>query len=75
MAQTARQLAKRLAAVGIGPEALTQEVLEVSAARGAAINEAGLEAQCAFLLEAYGPEELFTLFSHVAAPGGVAHGS
>jgi hypothetical protein len=63
MASAARLLAKQLSAAGVGPDALRQAVIEMSAARADAINQDGLEAQCAYLLECFGPNELLTQFS------------
>lgn len=61
MSRNARDLARRLAAAGVDPLALAALVSDMTAARTEAINREGLEAQIAFLLEAYGPGEIETL--------------
>jgi hypothetical protein len=55
MSRVARDLARRVAAAGIDASALAAVVNEVAAARADAINREGLEAQVAYMLEAYGP--------------------
>jgi hypothetical protein len=63
MASAARLLAKRLVDAGFGPGDLRQAVLDMSVSLADAANDEGLEAQCAFLLQAYGPDELFARFA------------
>jgi hypothetical protein len=58
MSRVARDLARRVAAAGIDASALIAVVNELAAARAEAINADGLQAQIAFLLEAYGPGEV-----------------
>ena len=61
MSRIARDLARNLAAAGIDSSALSALVSDMAAARSEAINCEGLEAQIAYLLEAYGPGEIETL--------------
>lgn len=61
MSRIARDLARRLATAGADPSALVALVSDMAEARAEAINREGLEAQLAFLLEAYGPDEIETL--------------
>ena len=72
MAAAARSVAKRFADASIGPDALCQAGLVMSSARADAINRDGLEAQSGYLLEAYGPDELFARFSQCGRPRGSA---
>lgn len=58
MSRIARDLARRLTAAGADPSALAALVSDMAEARAEAINREGLEAQLAFLLEAYGPDEI-----------------
>jgi hypothetical protein len=58
MSRVARDLARRLAGAGIDSSALAAIVNETAVARAEAINADGLQAQIAFLLEAYGPGEI-----------------
>ena len=57
MRQIARDLARRLAAAGVDARALAALVNEMATARAEAINREGLQAQTAYLLQAYGPGE------------------
>jgi hypothetical protein len=63
MSRIARDLARLLAASGVDVSVLAAVVNDMAAARSEAINREGLEAQIAYLLEAYGPDEIerFTL--------------
>jgi len=58
MRQIARDLARRLAAAGVDARALAALVNEMATARAEAINREGLQAQTAYLLQAYGPGEI-----------------
>lgn len=58
MSRLARHLARRLATAGIDASALAALVSEMAAARAEAINSEGLQAQIAYLLEAYGPGDI-----------------
>ena len=61
MSRIACDVARRLAAAGVGASTLAALVNDMAAARAEAINGEGPEAQIAFLLEAYGPDEIETL--------------
>ncbi len=61
MSRIVRDLARRLTAGGIGENALAATVNEMASARVEAINSEGLQAQIAYLLEAYGPDEIQAL--------------
>ncbi len=58
MSRTVRDLARRLAAAGVDSSALAAAVSDLAAARAEAINSDGLQAQIAYLLEAYGPGDI-----------------
>jgi hypothetical protein len=58
MSRIARDPARRLAAGGVDASGLTALVSDMAAARAEAINHEGLEAQIAYLLEAYGCGEI-----------------
>jgi hypothetical protein len=58
MSQIARDLARRLAAACADASVLTALVTDPASARAEAINREGLQAQIAYLLEAYGPGEI-----------------
>jgi hypothetical protein len=58
MSQIARDLARRLTAAGVDATALAVLVNDMAAARAEAVNREGLQAQTAYLLEAYGPGEI-----------------
>ena len=58
MSRIGRDLARRLAASGVDVSVLAAIVNDMAAARSEAINREGLEAQIAYLLEAYGPDEI-----------------
>ena len=61
MSRVARDLAPSLTAAGIGESVLAATVNAMAAARAEAINTQGLPAQIAYLLEAYGPDEIAAL--------------
>lgn len=65
MSRIARDLARRLTAAGIDDRALAGTVADMAAARAEAVNSEGLQAQIAFLLEAYGPDEIEAI-AHLA---------
>lgn len=62
MNRTARDLTRHLAEAGVDAAALAALVNDMAAARAEAITREGLQAQFAYLLEAYGPDEI----EHVA---------
>jgi isopentenyl diphosphate isomerase/L-lactate dehydrogenase-like FMN-dependent dehydrogenase len=61
MSRIARDLVRRLAAAGVDASVLAVLVSDMTEARAEAINHEGLQAQIAYLLEAYGPGEIETL--------------
>jgi hypothetical protein len=65
MSRTARDLARRLAEAEVDAAALAVLVNDMAAARAAAINADGLQAQIGYLLESYGAAEI----EHLALGG------
>jgi hypothetical protein len=61
VSQIARDLARRLTVAGVDASVFAALVNHMAAARAEAINHEGLQAQIAYLLEAYGPGEIETL--------------
>lgn len=61
MSRIARDLARRLVVAGVDASILDAPVNDMAAARADAINRKGLDAQIAYLLEAYGPGQIETL--------------
>jgi hypothetical protein len=55
MSEIARVLAGRLAAAGVDASVLAARIRDMPETRVEAINHEGLQAQVAYLLEAYGP--------------------
>lgn len=58
MSRIARDLARGLTAAGVDASGLAALVSDMAATRAAAVNGEGPASQTAYLLEAYGPDEI-----------------
>jgi hypothetical protein len=73
MSGVASELAKRLAAAGVGSSALAQAVVDMAMANAESINREGIRSQIEFLLSAWGPGEIEKLAR--LPPSGIQNGA